>query len=128
MAKSKRKTAELSVFKGREAKLNHAIFQILTLKGPLTIYSIHKEVKNRRRLRHVRYASVNKRVRALQESRYIKKTGAKKTKAGFEASIYELTARAYLAILLNPINLDDLLTRVDEATASVIVAAIKYTT
>ena len=128
MAKEKRKRAELSVFKGREAKLNHAIFQILALKSPQTIYSIHKIVKTRRRLRHVRYASVNKRVRALQESGYIKKTGKKKTKAGFKASIYELTARAYLAILLNSINLDKLVMRVDEATASAILASIIYTT
>ena len=128
MAKGKRKRAELSVFKGREAKLNHAIFQILAIKGPLIIYDIHKIVKTRRKLRHVRYASVNKRVRALEESRYIKRIGSKKTKVGFEASIYELTARAYLAILLNSINLDKLVMRVDEATASAILASIIYTT
>ena len=81
-------------------------------------------MKTRRRLRHVRYASVNKRVRSLEESGYIKKTGVKKTKAGFEASIYELTARAYLTILLNSINLDKLVTRVDEATASAILGDI----
>jgi len=126
-AKRKRKRAELSVFKGREAKLNHAIFHILALKGPQTIYDIHKIVKTRRRLRHVRYASVNKRVRALQELGYIKKTGAKKTKAGFKASIYELTARAYLALLLNSTNLEELVMRVDESTASAIIAAITCT-
>ena len=124
VARGKRKSGRLQVFKGREAKLNHAIFQILALKGPQTIYDIHKEVKTRRRLRHVRYATVNKRVRALTESGYIKKTGVKKTKAGFKASVYELTARAYLAILLNSINLDELVFVVDEATASSILADI----
>ena len=128
MAKGKRKRAELSVFKGREAKLNYAIFQILAQKGPQTIYDIHKIMKTRRRLRHVRYATVNKRVRALEESGYIRKIGRKKTKAGFKASIYELTIKAYLAILLNFIDLDDLLMRVDDATASAILAAIIYTT
>lgn len=127
MARGKRKSGRLQVFKGREAKLNRAIFRILALKGPQTIYDIHKQVKTRRRLRHVRYATVNKRVRALQKSGYIKKTGRKKTKAGFKASIYELTARAYLAILLNSVNLDELVTRADEATASIILAAITYT-
>jgi len=127
VAKGKRKRAELSVFKGREAKLNHAIFHILATKGPQTIYDIHKIMKTRRRLRHVRYATVNKRARALQESGYIKKTGKKKTKAGFEAAVYELTARAYLAILLNSINLDDLLIRVDEATAQTILGVIMQT-
>ena len=128
MARREDKSGRISVFKGREAKLNRAIFHILALKGPLTIYSIHKEVRTRRRLRRTRYASVNKGVRSLAEAGYIKKKGVKKTKAGFEASIYDLNAKAYLAILLNSINLEDLLKRVDEATASAIIAAISYTT
>ena len=128
MARHKRKTGRISVFKGREAKLNRAIFQILALKGPLTIYDIHKEVKARRGLRRTRYATVNKRVRSLEELRYVKRIGVKKTKAGFEASVYELTAKAYLAILLNYINLNELVTRVDESAASTILAAILYTT
>jgi hypothetical protein len=123
----KPKNTRLSVFKGREARLNHAIFQILSLKGPQTIYDIHRQVRAHRGLRYTRYASVNKRVRALEGSGYVKKIGIKKTKAGFEASIYELTARSYLAILLNSINLDKLINRVDEATASMILAAITYT-
>jgi len=122
--KSKRKSGRLQVFKGREAKLNHAIFHTLALKGPQTIYDIHKQVKNQKRLRHIRYASVNKRVRTLEKSGYIKKTGAKKTRAGFQASIYELTTNAYLAILLNSINLDELLMRVDDATAQTILVTI----
>ena len=128
MARRKRKTGRISVFKGREAKLNRAIFHVLAAKGPLTIYDIHKMVITRRGLRHVRYASVNKRVRPLEESGYIKKTGVKKTKAGFEAHIYELTARAYLAILINSINLDELVMRVDEATASAILGVIRAST
>jgi len=120
----KPKNTRLSVFKGREARLNHAIFQILSLKGPQTIYDIHKELKAQKGLRYIRYATVNKRVRLLKESGYINKIGVKKTKAGFQASVYELTARAYLAMLLNLINLDDLLMKVDEATASEILVAI----
>jgi DNA-binding PadR family transcriptional regulator len=118
----------ISIFKGREAKLNRAIFHVLALKGPLIIYDIFKEVKTRRRLRRTRYASVNKRVRLLEKSGYIKKIGVKRTKAGFKASIYELSAKAYLAILLDSIHLEDLLMQVDEATASAILAEITYTT
>jgi len=124
--RSKRNCGRISVFKGREARLNFAVFHILALKGPQTIYGIHKELKAQKGLRYIRYATVNKRVRLLKESGYINKIGVKKTKAGFEASIYELTARAYLAILLNSINLDKLVMRVDEATASMILAAITY--
>ena len=122
--RSKRNCGRISVFKGREAKLNFAVFHILALKGPQTIYNIHKEVKTRARLRHISYASVNKRVRSLEEQGYITKIGVKKTKAGFQASVYELSFRAYLAILLNFTNLDELLMRVDEATASAILAAM----
>jgi DNA-binding Lrp family transcriptional regulator len=122
--RGKRNCGRISVFKGREARLNFAVFHILALKGPQTIYDIHKELKAQKGLRYIRYASVNKRVRLLKESGYINKIGVKKTKAGFQASVYELTARAYLAMLLNLINLDDLLMKVDEATASEILAAI----
>lgn len=126
MARREGKSGRISVFKGREAKLNRAIFHILALKSQLTIYDIHKEVRARRGFRRIRYASVNKRVRSLEESSLIKKVGAKKTKAGFKASIYELTARAYLAILLNSISLEELLTLVDEATASAIIGEIMH--
>jgi DNA-binding Lrp family transcriptional regulator len=126
--RSKRNCGRISVFKGREARLNFAVFQVLALKGPQTIYDIHKEVKAQRGLRQTRYASVNKRVRVLEESGYIKKIGIKKTKAGFEASIYELNVKGYLAIFLNQINLDDFLKRVDDAAASTILGAITGTT
>lgn len=120
----KPKTTKLSVFKGREAKLNHAIFQTLANKSPQTIYDIHKQIRKTRGLRYTRYASVNKRIKALEETGYIKKAGTRETKAGFEAVIYELTARAYLALLLIEITLDDLLTKVDENTALAILAII----
>jgi hypothetical protein len=127
VARLKSKGGRISVFKGREAKLNRAIFQILALKGPQTIYDIHKEAKAQKGLKQTRYASVNKRVRALEELDYINKVGIKKTKAGFEASIYELSVKAYLSMILNVINLDNLLMRVDEATAQTILGAIMQT-
>jgi hypothetical protein len=123
VSRRKAKSGKISVFKGREARLNKAIFHILALKDPLTIYGIHKEAKAQRGLRQTRYASVNKRVRFLEESGYIKKMGIRKTKAGFQASIYELTTKAYLAILLNSISLNELLLKVDEATAQTVLAA-----
>ena len=126
MERSKGNCGRISVFKGHEARLNQAIFHILALKGPLTIYDIHKEVKAQRGLRQTRYASVNKRVRVLEESGYIKKSGVKKTKAGFQASIYELTTKAYLAMLIDSINLDELLMLVNDTMAQTILAAILY--
>ena len=127
MPKHKKRHGSLSVFKGRETKLNKAIFHTLALKGPQTIYAMHKIVRRRRELKHVRYASVNKRIRALEGTDYIRKSGVKRTLAGFEASIYDLTSKAYLAVLLDSIKLDDMLTQIDEATAQSILAAITYT-
>lgn len=120
----KPKNPRLSVFKGREAKLNRAIFQSLALKGPQTIYDIHKQAKANRGLKYTKYATVNKRVRNLEESGYIKKTGARKTKAGFEAQTYELTVKSYLALLLNSASLEELLDRLDENSGSTILADI----
>jgi len=126
VARRKDKRGRLSVFKGHEARLNRAIFHILAHRGPLTIYDIHKEVKAQKGLRRIRYASINKRVKALEELGYIEKIGTKKTKAGFETVMYEVTARAYLAILLESISLESVITRLDETTAREILAAIMH--
>jgi hypothetical protein len=83
-------------------------------------------VKTTRRKSQVRYSSLNKRVRSLEESGYIKSIGVKKTKAGFEATIYDLTAKAYLATLLNTINLNELINQTDETTATQILTDILF--
>jgi len=67
---------------------------------------------------------VNKRVRLLEESGYIKRIGTRKTKAGFPAAVYELTARTYLAILLDHLDLEWFLTISDDAKISTILAEI----
>ena len=112
------------MFKGREARLNRAIFQSLALKGAQTIYDIHKHVRTFRGLRYTYYGNVNKRVRALQQLGYIKEVRVKSTKAGFEAVEYELTIRTYLALFLDSVSIEDLLNRMDEDLASEVLAAI----
>jgi len=44
MAPKKCKGTELSVFKGREARLNRAIFQVLSAEAPQAIWDIFKGV------------------------------------------------------------------------------------
>ena len=112
------------MFKGREARLNRAIFQSLALKGAQTIYDIHKHVRTFRGLKYTYYGNVNKRVRALQQQGYLNEVSVKSTKAGFEATEYELTTRTYLVLLLDSFNLEDLLNRIDEETASEVLAAM----
>jgi hypothetical protein len=77
-----------------------------------------------RGLRCTHYGNVNKRVRALQQLGYVKEVNIKSTKAGFEATEYELTARAYLALMLASIKPEDLPNRIDEDAALEILAAM----
>jgi DNA-binding MarR family transcriptional regulator len=126
VAKGKRTHGRLSIFKGREAKLNYAIFQVLALKSPQTIYEIFKEVKAQKGLRHIKYTNVNRRVRMLEENRYIEKVGTRKTQAGFQAALYQLTLRAYLAILLYKVDLDNFIQKAsEESIVAMLVAFIQ---
>ncbi len=115
MARKKAKGIELSVFKGREATLNRAILQDLGLNGSQTVYEIHKAVTKQKKLKGLRYASVNKRTKALEELRYIQKVGFRKTKAGFNATLYEISTVGYLILALRVVQLEDLLRKLDEA-------------
>lgn len=123
MARKKEKVIELGVFKGREARLNRAVFQVLTQDGPQTIYDLHKQIKKYPKLRQTHYANVNKRVRALEQQGYLRIVNVQNSKAGFEMSIYEPTSRAYLSIFIASRNIDALFGKLDEATAMEILAS-----
>jgi len=124
VARLKGKGGRISVFKGREAKLNYAIFHILALKDPQTIYEVCKEVKALRQLKHTKYTNVNRRVRALQHSGYLEKAGIRKTQAGFKATLYQLSTRAYLALMLNQIDIETILQKADKPTILNLLAAL----
>ena len=124
MRKGKEKSGRLSVFKGREARLNKAIFHTLALKGPQTIYEVCKEVRTQKGLKQTKYTNVNRRIRNLEQSGYMIKAGAKKTQAGFQAALYQLTPRVYLAILLNQINLNNFTLAAGEDTIIATLAAL----
>ena len=126
MPKNKRQSGRLSVFKGREARLNKAIFHILVLKGQLAIYDIIREVRKQKHLAGTKYSVVNRRVRRLEESNYLEKAGTRKikTQPGSQTILFQLTARAYLAILLNKINLDNFTQTADEDTIITMLVAL----
>ncbi len=124
MAKGKRESGRLSVFKGREARLNRAIFHILALKSPQTIYEVCKEIRTHKDMKNTKYTNVNRRIRALEEAGYLKKVGTRKTKAGFKATLYQITPRAYLAFILNQIDLDNFTQTADEDTVITTLAAL----
>jgi DNA-binding PadR family transcriptional regulator len=113
--------ARIAVFRGRDARLNKAIFWILAQQSPLTIYDIWRKLRTQRDFAYIPYNTVNRRIRALEEHGYIEKSGERKTKTGFAAILYQLTTRAYLAILLDKTNLDSF---IEEAPENNIVSAI----
>jgi hypothetical protein len=116
VSKGKAKSGRLSVFKGREARLNKAIFHILALKGPLTIYDIRREVRKQRLLHRKLYSVVSRRVRILRQQGYVEKVGTRKTQAGFEAAAYYVATRGYFALLLDQIDLEEFVKIADEVT------------
>ena len=115
MPRRKPKPCRISVFRGRGARLNCAIFRIFTSKSPLTIYGVCKEIRKQKALRHTKYTVVNRRVRSLEEARYLEKVGTRTTKAGFTVHLYQLSLRGHLALVLKKVDLDDFLQNADEA-------------
>jgi len=101
--------ARIRVFKGREARLNKAIFWILAYESPLSIYEIWRKVRGFRDFAYIRYHVVNRRVRALEESGYLERYGKRKTKTGFTINLYQLSIKAYLAMMLNTVDLEKFL-------------------
>ena len=124
MARKKNKGTDLSVFKGREAKLNRAILQVLTRMSPRTIYEVHKQVIKIRGLENARYSNVNTRLRALEKQGYIRKMGVRVIKVGFKAALYEATARAYFALLISSLNFDALIHELNEIAMLTIISEI----
>lgn len=124
MARKKCKGTELAVFKGREARLNRAIFQNLSLKGQQTVYDIHKNLRALKVFKRLHYGNVNKRVRALEQSGYVKAVSKQTTKAGFVSTTYELESKAYLAMLLQSVSLEQILNRIEDTSALEISAII----
>ncbi len=122
MTRKKCRGTELSVFKGREAKLNRAIMKTLSDKGPLAIWDIKKQVSQTRGLKRTRYSVVNTRVRSLETAGYLRKTGERETKVGGKTSVYETTAKALFALLLNSLCLDDLINELDEISTLTIIS------
>ena len=102
------------MFKGRDARLNKAIFWILAQQSPLTIYDIWRKLRAQRDFAYIPYNTVNRRVRVLEERGHVEKSGERKTKTGFAAKLYQLTARAYLAMLLERIDLDEFIEKASD--------------
>ena len=120
MARKKCKGTELSVFKGREARLNRAIFQILSAEEPQAIWDIFKGVTKLRGLKGKRYAVVEVRMKALETQGYLAVAGERDTKQGYKTPTFKMTAKAKLARAIGPRTIDDIVREVDEETALIL--------
>ena len=111
LANIKHETVKLSVFKGKEAKLNRAIFQVLAQKSPQTAWQIFNQLTKQKHLLDLKYWVLIRRIKKLQESDFILKVGETKTMPGTETGQYQLTPRAELAIVIDQIDLDKFITK-----------------
>jgi len=98
---------QLSVFKGREAKLNNAILLVLAIDGPLNIRQVYKRIMAKKDLKHTRYRVVNRRMKALEKEDYIIQVRTERIPQGFLAKLYQPTLRTYLAFAVNRVNFDE---------------------
>jgi DNA-binding PadR family transcriptional regulator len=116
LARKKRKGTELSVFKGREAKLNRAIFHVLAKEEPQTTRALRKKIIQIKGLKDTSYSTVNKRVRNLEQKGYIRKVVVEERLGGI-TNYYELRPKAYLAKFFDSITIEDLIEQANDKTA-----------
>lgn len=114
-----------AIFKGREQRFNRAIIRVLSKESPLAVWNIYQHItSNLKGFNHSKYAIINARVKALQAQGYLRITGVRTKQQGGSTNLYELTARAKLAVAISTKNLDDLINELDEDSAKTILQAI----
>ena len=122
MPRSKRETVRLSVFKGRESSLNRALIQALISKEPQTTNQLFTKIAQIEEFKDISYSTVNKRVRSLEQSGYIKKVLVKKRVGGL-SNYYELRPKVYLAQFLASNNIYKLFEQADDQLSLTFLAA-----
>ncbi len=123
--KIKSKGIKISIFKGRGANKNKAIFEILDAKGPLPISDLQKILNKQKGLEITYYASLNKRIHALEKCGYIAQAHpAAVNQRVFKAALYEVRAKFYLACFLNGTSHEEILCKVTDVNATIILAEL----
>jgi hypothetical protein len=112
------------VFSGKEASRNNAIFYVLTQQSPLAVWNMLGHVKHLPGFKRTKYAVISTRVKALEAQGYLRRTGTRAKKQGGETKLYELTARAQLAMALSNKTMDDVIKELDEDSALIILRII----
>jgi hypothetical protein len=115
---------KLSLFRGREAKLNRAILLTLFQDGPLVVYDITKEIRKRREFRKTKYTNVNRRVRALLEQGYLETVGSREIQSGSRGALYQPTIRANVAFYLSRTSRDQFVKEANDDALTTELAAL----
>lgn len=97
---------KLQVLKGKGAKLNRLILQILKLKGPLIAYDIWRRIRANKGFKHVDSKTAYRRMDALRREGLIAEKGTRVGKRGGDRTLYELTLMGEDALILDRRNMD----------------------
>jgi DNA-binding PadR family transcriptional regulator len=120
----KQSIGKISVFKGKQAALNLAIFDVLS-KSPLIVYDLTKQVKEKRPFYRLKPSMVGRRVRDLVNQGYLEIAGSRDTKPGPQATLYQLTTKAKVALYYNLVSRDKFLEEADEQTLTAELATLR---
>jgi len=115
MAKNR---SRLDVFKGQERRLNLAIFLVLSLSGPLPALQIYKQIIAQKKLSGTHQGSLYKRLDDLAKEGYLR---ILPPQLGSKAKTYELTNKAYLAVVLEDVSQQELVDKANEVDSAVLV-------
>jgi DNA-binding PadR family transcriptional regulator len=115
MAKNR---SRLDVFKGQERRLNLAIFLVLSLSWPLPALQIYKQIIAQKKLSGTHQGSLYKRLDDLAEEGYLR---ILPPQPGSKAKNYELTNKAYLAMVLEEVSQQELVDKANEVDSAILV-------
>jgi hypothetical protein len=123
LAGKKDKASDLEVFLDRAGRANAAIFDALAKESPQTIKQLLKQICRYDGLGETYYASLTKRLHALQDSNYIgeAKLGLDRGKG---QKSYELRMKAHLAMFLKENNIQDILNKATDTQSAFILLAL----
>jgi hypothetical protein len=124
--KSRRETVRLSILSDRGAKLNRAVIRAFGSEKSLSTRQIYHKIIQNRELRKTSYSTVNKRVRNLEQSGYLRKASTKPRPGGL-TNYYELRPKTYLAMFFDSNPIEHLLEDISDESALAILGVLMGT-
>jgi hypothetical protein len=124
VAQKKSRATGLEVFWGRAGKADAAIFDVLTKESSQTIKQLLKQISRYKGLEETYYASLTKRLHALQRGGYIREVKPILAEGSKGQTRYELRIKACLAMFLEEHSEQDILDKPSETELAYILLAL----